>query len=53
MRILVVEDEYKLADVVASKLKQNKCVVIVTHSENVCKACDDVYELKPKKEKDE
>ena len=33
--------------------KENKCVVIVTHSENVCKACDEVYELKQKKEKDE
>jgi len=29
--------------------KQNKCVVIVTHSENVCKQCDEVYELKKRK----
>ena len=28
--------------------KQNKCVVIVTHSDNVCKKCDEVYELKVK-----
>ena len=28
--------------------KENKCVVIVTHSDNVCKMCDEVYELKPK-----
>ena len=26
--------------------KQNKCVIIVTHSENVCKSVDIVYELK-------
>ena len=25
--------------------KQNKCVIIVTHSENVCNLVDDVYEL--------
>lgn len=31
--------------------KENKCVIIVTHSENVCKKCDEVYELsKLKKE---
>jgi len=28
--------------------KQNKCVIIVTHSDNVCKKCDEIYELKPK-----
>ncbi len=26
--------------------KQNKCVIIVTHSENVCSLVDEVYELK-------
>lgn len=26
--------------------KENKCVIIVTHSENVCKKVDNVYELK-------
>lgn len=26
--------------------KDNKCVIIVTHSDNVCKMCDEVYELK-------
>lgn len=26
--------------------KQNKCVIIVTHSQNVCKQVDEVYELK-------
>lgn len=31
--------------------KENKCVVIVTHSENVCKQVDVVYELKKKKSK--
>ena len=28
--------------------KENKCVVIVTHSDNVCNMCDEVYELKTK-----
>ena len=28
--------------------KQNKCVIIVTHSENVCNLVDQVYELKKK-----
>lgn len=28
---------------------QNKCVIIVTHSENVCDKCDEVYELKARK----
>ena len=28
--------------------KENKCVIIVTHSDNVCKKCDEVYELKLK-----
>ena len=28
--------------------KENKCVIIVTHSENVCKQVDKVYELKKK-----
>ena len=31
--------------------KENKCVVIVTHSENVCKQADVVYELKKNKKK--
>ena len=31
--------------------KENKCVIIVTHSENVCSHCDEVYELNPKKDK--
>ena len=26
--------------------EDNKCVIIVTHSENVCKRCEEVYELK-------
>ena len=26
--------------------EDGKCVIIVTHSDNVCKACDEVYELK-------
>lgn len=27
---------------------ENKCVIIVTHSDNVCKKCDEIYELKGK-----
>ena len=30
--------------------KQNKCVIIVTHSGNVCNLVDEVYELKKKKD---
>ena len=29
--------------------KENKSVIIVTHSDEVCEACDEVYELIPKK----
>ena len=29
--------------------KENKCVIIVTHSDNVCSLCDEVYDLDPKK----
>lgn len=32
--------------------EEGKCVVIVTHSENVCESCDEVYELKPKTDND-
>lgn len=28
--------------------KENKCIIIVTHSENVCNASDEVFELKKK-----
>ena len=28
--------------------KQDKCVIIVTHSQNVCNLVDEVYELKKK-----
>lgn len=31
--------------------KDNKCIIIVTHSKNVSDNCDTVYELKDKKEK--
>ena len=33
--------------------KQNKCVIIVTHSKNVCDAVDEVYELKKVNERRE
>ena len=33
--------------------KDNKCVIIVTHSEEVCSSCDVVYELKSKKDLEE
>lgn len=47
MRILVVEDEYKLADVVASKLKQNKYQVDVANDgeEGLDLALSDSYDL--------
>lgn len=32
---------------------KNKCVIIVTHSEEVCAACDEVYALKSKKDLEE
>lgn len=28
--------------------EENKCIIIVTHSENVCKCADVIYELQPK-----
>ncbi len=47
MRILVVEDEYKLADVVASKLKQNKYQVDIANDgeEGLDLALTDSYDL--------
>lgn len=33
--------------------KENKCVIIVTHSEEVCDACDEIYALKSKKDLEE
>lgn len=33
--------------------KKNKCVIIVTHSEEVCETCDEVYALKSKKDLEE
>ena len=32
---------------------EDKCVIIVTHSEEVCKSCDEVYALKSKKDIEE
>ncbi|MBQ4032144.1 MAG: response regulator transcription factor [Bacilli bacterium] len=47
MRLLVVEDEYKLADVIASKLKQNKYQVDVANDgeEGLDLALSDSYDL--------
>lgn len=47
MRILIVEDEYKLADVVASKLKQNKYQVDVANDgeEGLDLALSNSYDL--------
>jgi len=47
MRILVVEDEYKLADVIASKLKQNKYQVDTANDgeEGLDLALSDSYDL--------
>jgi len=33
--------------------KENKCIIIVTHSEEVCKSCDQVYSLKCKRDFEE
>ncbi len=33
--------------------EEEKCVIIVTHSENVCKMCDEVYSLASKKDLEE
>ncbi len=33
--------------------EESKCVIIVTHSENVCASCDDVYSLSSKKDLEE
>ena len=33
--------------------KDNKCVIIVTHSENVCEKADKIYELKKERKKNE
>ena len=33
--------------------KENKCVIIVTHSDEVCKSCDEVYSLKSKNDIEE
>ena len=30
--------------------EENKCIIIVTHSQNVCKEVDEVYELESKQE---
>lgn len=30
--------------------KENKCVIIVTHSKQVCDSCDEIYDLKQKKD---
>lgn len=27
--------------------KESKCVIVVTHSHNVCNNCDEIYKLKP------
>ena len=40
------EDIIKIFNILAQE--ENKCVIIVTHSENVCSLVDDVYELKKK-----
>ena len=62
MKILIIEDEYSLADEPTGNLDkdteneilkifkhlakdENKCVIIVTHSQNVCNEVDTVYEL--------
>lgn len=43
------EDIIKIFNKLAKE--ENKCVIIVTHSENVCSLVDEVYELKKEKNK--
>ena len=43
------EDIIKIFNKLAKE--ENKCVIIVTHSENVCSLVDEVYELKKTKDK--
>lgn len=43
------EDIIKIFNKLAKE--ENKCVIIVTHSENVCSLVDEVYELKKAKDK--
>lgn len=40
--------EKEIMDIFKKQAKSGKCVIIVTHSENVCKYADDIYELKKK-----
>ena len=66
MKVLIIEDEYNLADEPTGNLdkdteneilkifnnlahEKNKCVIIVTHSPNVCDLVDKVYELQKTK----
>lgn len=42
------ETENEILDIFKRLAKEGKCVIIVTHSENVCKNVDIVYELKSK-----
>ena len=41
------ETENEILDILINLAhKENKCIIIVTHSENVCAKSDIVYELK-------
>lgn len=42
------DTENEILDIFKRLAKEGKCVIIVTHSENVCKNVDKVYELKGK-----
>lgn len=40
--------ENEIMQIFKKQAKSGKCVIIVTHSENVCKYADEIYELKKK-----
>lgn len=40
--------ENEIMNIFKNQAKSGKCVIVVTHSENVCKYADEIYELKKK-----
>ena len=42
------QTEKDIMEIFKKQAKAGKCVIIVTHSENVCKYADYIYELKKK-----
>ena len=49
MKVLQFDDYADLAYfMMEMATEENKCIIIVTHSENVCQCADVIYELQPK-----